>query len=481
MSIRAKLSLMIGGLLVLLAGTIAGGLYVAEGNALRYRLEATRISTLHQFSQTCRDAFLVHDELAAVGSVQALSRSPGVVQAFFVNGKGQVLAHSDAQKMGSRYALPKPVAPLKSKRKTPRWTESREGDRVILSEPVPLGKGPPGTAVLVFSQRFLEDFVRTSLHGFGRRVLEVTGLALLLGLLGAWALARNLIRPIESLARATRRLAAGDLDHRIQVKRGDELGRLGEDFNGMAERLGELDRMKEDFVSNVTHELRSPLSAIESYANVISDEWRADRKENIPDYLTILRNNATRLGRFINDILDTAKIEARAVEVRKQQLDPVLVLNDVASLFLPKAREKNIQLVVTPVSAGLSLFADPDKLHQILTNLTANALKFTPVGGAVTLQADSVSPSMDPCAKEPPSVRLSVRDTGPGICPEDQTRIFNRFEQVRDIRNRVRGAKGTGLGLAIARGLAEAHGGELTLNSTVGQGSVFSVILPGER
>jgi signal transduction histidine kinase len=258
----------------------------------------------------------------------------------------------------------------------------------------------------------------------------------------------------------------------------------------MALKLSELDQMKEDFVSNVTHELRSPLFAIESYANVISDEWRADRKENIPDYLTILRNNATRLGRFINDILDTAKIEARAVEVKKQPLDPVVALNDVVSLFIPKAREKSIRLITEKVPAGLSLFADPDKLHQIMTNLTANAIKFTPTGGTVTLQAASVSSAIDPSLREaidraglkgsfPKTfIRISVSDTGPGIRPEDQERIFNRFEQVRDIRNSIHGAKGTGLGLAIARGLTDAHGGVLTLHSVFGQGSVFSVYIP---
>ena len=463
------MSVMIGGLLALLTGAIAGGLYLAERNALLHRLEGTRISTLRQFAQTCRDALLVHDELAAISAAQALARSEGVVRTLFIDGKGRVIAHSDAREIGRTYTA------------IPPGTNDR---LVTLTEQVPLNQGPPATAVIVFSQSALEELVQQSLHGLSRRILEVSAMALLLGLLGAWALARNLIRPIESLAQATHRLAEGDLGHRITVDRRDELGRLGEDFNRMAGRLGELDRMKEDFVSNVTHELRSPLSAIESYANVISDEWRADRKENIPDYLRILRNNATRLGRFINDILDTAKIEAHAVEVKKQILDPALVLNDVVALFLPKAREKLIQLKVDPVPSGLSLLADPDKLHQILTNLTANALKFTPTGGTVTLRAGAASDlQMTEFSSEIPKtttgVRLSVADTGPGIRPEDQQRIFNRFEQVSDARNTVRGAKGTGLGLAIARGLAEAHGGLLTVESVMGQGSVFSVILPG--
>lgn len=489
MSIRSRLSLMIGGLLVFLTGAIAGGLYMAERNALLQRLEATRKSTLDQFAQTCRDALIVHDELAAISAAQALGRSFGVVQALFANGKGRVLAHSDAREIGGVYAAPKNQR--ESGPGEHRWTDVSKGDVVALSERVSLGKGPPGTAVIVYSQRSLEELVQKSLEGLWRRILEVSAMALILGLVGAWAVARNLIRPIESLTRATHRLASGDLTHRIVVDRRDELGRLGSDFNLMAGKLGELDQMKEDFVSNVSHELRSPLSAIESYANVISDEWRAERRENIPDYLTILRNNATRLGRFINDILDTAKIEARAVEVKKQPLDAAVVLNDVAALFLPKSREKSIRLSADPVPPKLPLLADPDKLHQILTNLTANALKFTPMGGTVTLRAETADPvsdhrlreSLARVAPERPLasayVRLSVADTGPGIRTEDQQRIFNRFEQVREIRNTVRGAKGTGLGLAIARGLAEAHGGVLTLKSEPGQGSVFSVVLPG--
>lgn len=488
MSIRTKLGLMIGGLVVLVAGAIATGLYLAERKALLVRLESTQKTLIRQFAQNCRDTLIVHDELAAISATQALAKTDGVIRAYFIDGNGRVLAHSKAQEIGKTYALSKAETPRRSEKNGLK--ESGPDAVVTLSERVSLGNGPPATAVIDFSQTALETLVRQTLHGLGRRILEVTGAALLIGLLGAWALARNLIRPIKILALATERLAAGDLKHRIFVDRSDELGRLGADFNRMALKLSELDQMKEDFVSNVTHELRSPLFAIESYANVISDEWRADRKENIPDYLTILRNNATRLGRFINDILDTAKIEARAVEVKKQPLDPVVALNDVVSLFIPKAREKSIRLITEKVPAGLSLFADPDKLHQIMTNLTANAIKFTPTGGTVTLQAASVSSAIDPSLREaidraglkgsfPKTfIRISVSDTGPGIRPEDQERIFNRFEQVRDIRNSIHGAKGTGLGLAIARGLTDAHGGVLTLHSVFGQGSVFSVYIP---
>jgi signal transduction histidine kinase len=140
---------------------------------------------------------------------------------------------------------------------------------------------------------------------------------------------------------------------------------------------------------------------------------------------------------------------------------------EVADLFAAKAGEKSIALELN-LPADLTVWADPDKLHQALTNLTANALKFTPIGGRVSLAAEVKTGN----------VRISVADTGPGIAPADRDRIFNRFEQARDTRDQVKGPKGTGLGLAITKGLVEAQGGRMELASELGRGSVFSIVLP---
>ena len=250
----------------------------------------------------------------------------------------------------------------------------------------------------------------------------------------------------------------------------DELGVLASDFNRMAARLGEVERMKNAFVANVTHELRSPISAIESCARLVSDEVRAGDLADVTDQLAAVRNNAIRLGRFINNLLDLSRIDAGVAGLEPERLSAREAMEEIQSLFHAKAAEKKIILTVAPVAADLGVWADPDKLCQILTNFVGNALKFTPPGGRVILSA----------VGHAGGTFFSVEDTGPGIRAEDQARIFDRFEQVRESRDRVEGPKGTGLGLAIARGLTEAHGGRVTLRSSLGQGSTFSVWLPGE-
>lgn len=231
--------------------------------------------------------------------------------------------------------------------------------------------------------------------------------------------------------------------------------------------------MKNDFVSNVTHELRSPLSAIESYANLVTDDWRSGRSQNLVDYITIVRNNATRLRKFVTDILDLSKIDAGTLEIEKERFS-VVELVGTRGPFSANAREKNVRLSME-IPSEVTVFADMDKVRQILTNLLGNALKFTPAGGQVAISAEAAVLKGEGKNR---FTRLTVADTGPGIPEKDQQRIFDRFEQVKEMRESIEGQKGTGLGLAIVRQLVKAHGGQIGLESVVGRGSAFAIYFP---
>jgi signal transduction histidine kinase len=454
MSIRTKLTLVIAGLLSVTVAVAGGALYWAERHTLVRKIQESRRSLAEHFTQTCLDALVMNDDLAALNAASDLARAAGVRAAFAVDGRGRVRAHSDVRRVGQ----PAPVAP---EGVDDAWVSGRRttGDETI-------------TGVVVVSRSATAAEIRRSLAAASRRIAGGLLFALALGALGAWVSARHITRPLRVIAEGTHRLAEGNRDHRIAIDRADELGVLARDFNRMAAALGELDAMKDDFVSNVTHELRSPISAIESYVNLMTDRARQGRAEDLIDHLTIVRNNAARLGKFVNDILDLAKIDSRGLIVEKSAVDARRALADTAALFAAKAREKSIAVVVDDAPPGLTVQADADKLQQILINLVGNALKFTPAGGRVALSASS----MDRDGKS--FVRLSVADTGPGIAPEDQARIFDRFEQVRERRTAPGGAKGTGLGLAITRGLVEAHGGMMTLESAPGRGAAFHAWFP---
>lgn len=453
MKIRTKIGFLAIGLSVSVAAAAAVGFYLAERRTLLRKLAGARTALADHLAQACRDALVVNDELAALNAAAAVRENRGVLDAYCLDSKGLVVAHADTATWGKR----------------PLPFDTSDG----LPLTVPVTNGPARKAVVVFSKSEMEREVDQSLREVSGRILSAMGGALGLGLLGAWLLALHLTRPIQRIAQGTHRVAAGDLGHRLTETRADELGELARDFNRMATRLGELDQMKRDFVAMVTHELRSPLSAIESYANFLMEELPTQSSRSLENLL-VIRNNATRLGRFVNDILDLSKIESRAMDLRLESVDVAQIYKDLLDLFTPIARERSIQLSAQS-PANIKVSADPDKLNQVLTNLLGNALKFTPPGGKVTLSAEKEKPG-DPAG--PSRVRLIVSDTGPGIPAADQQRIFDKFEQVRGIRPTVPGAKGTGLGLAIVKGLVEAQGGTVHVESQVGNGSAFSVSLP---
>lgn len=455
MSLRFRLSLLS---VLMISGTLlaaAMAVYLAEGAHLEREAERGRLALLASFAQNCRDAILVQDEMAAVNGAMAIAKNVGVRRAYCVDKNGRVIAHSDGLrgKIGDGAG----AGPFK---------KGRPPERLLsLTRPV---EGVPGTrATIDFLEEVLEQGIRDNLHGLMKRLSWVLSGALVLGLVGALLLAQSLARPILRILRGTQALAEGQLDHRIHMSRRDELGQLAKGFDTMAVKLGELDQLKNDFVSNVTHELRSPLGAIESYANMIAEDIRVGKVAEVMESVTVVRNNTTRLSRFINNILDLAKIDTKTDLLRRTPVQAVALLHETESLFAAKAREKKIQLNVR-ANAGLVLSVDSDKMQQVLTNLVSNALKFTPAKGSITVSA----------VQERDHVSLVVEDTGPGIAPHDLNRIFNRFEQVRDRVDQLEGPKGTGLGLAIAKGLVEFHGGTLTVKSDLGRGSAFCISLP---
>jgi len=269
--------------------------------------------------------------------------------------------------------------------------------------------------------------------------------------------------PIKKLVKGAGLIGEGKLDTVIDVKSKDEIGNLAQEFNRMAQRLKEIEKMKEDFMSSVTHELRSPMTAVKGYVNLILDGKAGPMSEKQREYLTIVRNNTARLGRFINDILDLAKIEAGMMEIKPEPMSVREVANEILTLLKAISDQKNIKLIVDIPESIPQIMADRDRIGQIITNLVGNSLKFTPDGGSVTVKG----------VEEGEFLKMAIIDTGIGIPKEYIGKIFNKFEQVSEHKQKVKTAKGTGLGLAIARGLIIGHGGKIWIESEVDKGTTF--------
>jgi signal transduction histidine kinase len=232
-------------------------------------------------------------------------------------------------------------------------------------------------------------------------------------------------------------------------------------------KLQELDRLKSDFVSNVSHELRTPLTAIRMAVDNLLDGVSGELSPTLQRYLTRVKENTDRLVRLIADLLDLSRIEAGRVELHPAPVPLAELFRELAEGLRPMAAAKALRLEITPGPTPLRALADRDKLHQVLTNLVGNAVKFTPEGGRIRLGARPAPAGQ---------VEVSVEDSGEGIPPEELQTIFEKFHQVR--RRGQAKTQGTGLGLTIARSLIELHGGRIWVESQVGRGSTFRFTLP---
>jgi two-component system, OmpR family, phosphate regulon sensor histidine kinase PhoR len=231
-------------------------------------------------------------------------------------------------------------------------------------------------------------------------------------------------------------------------------------------RVEKLERVRQEFLSNISHELRTPLTSILAFVETLED-GAIDDSENSRKFLSVIRRNAERMNALISDILELSLIESGKVTIEKRQIHASSIVDDIFTSLSSKAKMRNVTLE-NLIAPETTVFADSARLEQMLTNLIDNGIKFNRAGGVVTVGFDTGDKT---------SV-ITVSDTGEGILPEHQNRIFERF--YRADRSRAREVGGTGLGLAIVKHLARLHGGEVRVNSRLTEGTVFSIELPEE-
>ena len=309
-------------------------------------------------------------------------------------------------------------------------------------------------------------------QGFRDGVYE----ALLLAALAASAAAvvaglfitRQIIAPIRALSQASRRIAAGRYNERVDLTGEnpndmDELGRLAQDFNHMAENLEQTEALRRQLIGDVSHELRTPLSAIKGSMEALIDGVLPAE----PETFEHIYQEADRLQRLVNDLQELSQVEAGAF---KLDLQPLLLsdLLKTAKIRLDRQyAEKGVRLEINVPVDLPEIMADADRLSQVLFNLVGNALQYTPAGGQVTVAARRLGDE----------VLVSVQDTGIGIAAVHLPHVFNRF--YRADRSRARVSGGSGIGLTIAKHLVETHGGRIWVESPgEGQGSTFTFTLP---
>jgi len=305
-----------------------------------------------------------------------------------------------------------------------------------------------------------QAFLRRTNSALWIAAVGAAGVALLVGLL----LARTLTRPLRQLTSAAESIARGELEQQVDVKTGDEIGALAEAFNQMSRAIARSNQQRRQMTADIAHDLRTPLTVIGGYIESMREGVLAPTRER----LDMVYSEIERLEGLVDDLSVLARADAGELSLNLSPVNPTALLENAAGTFQLAAGQKNIDLQIQAEPRLPLIKTDESRMAQVFSNLISNALRYTSAGGRIVLGA----------WQEEQVVILSVADDGPGIDPDDTPFIFNRFYRADSARSEENGE--SGLGLAICKALVEAQGGEITVESTPGEGTCFIMRFPPE-
>jgi len=475
MNLRLKFTLSVLIPLSLIIFSEAYAIFSAQKSYLNLQFEGERERAFQTFYRSCEEALKSNDEQQVDSIINSIVpiHNPAVVYAAFVsNYKKTFTARDDNSNIASAFLE-------RAKRSYSAITETFEsltGERIYeYSSPInSVNDKYLGTLVIGFSQDYTDLKVSEGVSVISRKIKVVALIAFLFAVLGANVMAITLVKPIKLLAEAAKKIGDGEKDVEVDISSGDEIGSLARTFNDMAIKVKEADSMKDSFVSSVSHELRSPLAAIDGYCDLLIDGVTQDYpKEQQLRGLKVIKDAALRLTNFINNILDLAKMRAGKFEMKAAQVNIGDVIREIVLLFesLAFSHKKNLKC---EIADGLpQVTADIEKMKQVITNILGNALKFTQEGDSITLSA-ALSQSYGP-----EYIEVWIADTGVGLTKADAEKVFEKFYQVKE--GEFKKPKGTGLGLSIVWEIIRLHNGRIWAEGELGKGSVFKFVLPVTR
>jgi signal transduction histidine kinase len=353
-----------------------------------------------------------------------------------------------------------PFDPLQLHREQrPKFEFTPRGDSrtfVGVAAPVFFNDVPQGAVIVA---KPLAD-INNAWTDVAGRVAAGTAIGLLVAFCLAAFFSRRITRPLRTIGAAADRVAQGDLEVNVVGAKtsDDELGQLAQRFQGMVNRLREVDELERNFLMRVTHELRTPVTAISGHVQAMNEGLVGP--EDMDVSLAAVNEEVRRIGRLVDDLLDLTRLEAHQFRLVREEVGLEALLEQAAAAFREKARSNSVAFDAL-VSGAPTVLSDGDRVLQIVTNLLDNAFRWTPSNGTVTLSYSAANGT----------AAIHVSDTGPGIPRADQEAVFHPFYSRR-------GEGGTGLGLSIGRELAHALGGRLTVDSEVGEGTTFTLSLP---
>lgn len=451
-------------------GVLAVGARVATDNAFAQYVEENQTLRLQYIQQTLADYYAAKRSwqgaeviLESGGGMMGRMMGSGMMGSGMMGrGPGGPPAASD---MGAGdLAISDPAGLVLVSVGTPRNGQRLSARELSAALPIIVDGRPVGLLSATGGVARFSALEETFLSTVNQALLAAALLAGLAAVALSLLLARRLSAPLVSMTQAAQAMAQGRLDQRVSVQSADEIGQLAGAFNTMASSLERGETLRRNLVADVAHELRTPIAVLRADLEAIQDGVYPPT----PQRMTALREEVDLLARLVADLQELSLAEAGQLALERRPVDLAALCRQVATGMAAQAGARGVRLELGRTDQAISN-VDPDRLGQVLRNLVSNALRYTPAGGAVTLE----------CVRAGDGARratLAVRDAGAGIAAEDLPHVFDRF--YRGEKSRARATGGAGLGLAIARQLVEVQGGAIRAESTLGQGSVFYVELP---
>lgn len=494
MSLKFKffIAFFILGFLILSISSL--GFYYFEYHQILEQQEKIKLSTFEKLFTVCRESEIEKNYIPAINFVKKLAEENYIVSARCVDKFNRIRADTYPGLIGESLAthLSKPVPPLEEStypklpgeplekrdstlirpteeilRKTYSW-----GNISILEFNLKryVGKNLI-TIIIQYHESYFNKEIKNHLVDVIKRILLISLIIIIpVIIIISFFLAITLTKPIYQMEQASKEFGAGNFEYPLKIPdTGDEISRLAKSLASMSRKLSELDKLKQRFFANITHDLRSPLTAVQGYADLIHEGLAGPVTEKQSEGLEIILTNTRRLNDYIDDILDLAKLQSGSFELKIGEGAIEDIIYSVADMFKAQVDKYQISLI-TEVEQNLSKVKMDEKLiHRCVSNFVSNALKFTPHGGTIT---------MGVCGEKNGFIRVYVKDTGPGIPKDKLEFVFDKFFQVAETKDYAR-KSGTGLGLTITKEIIQGHGGKVWVESELGNGATFIFTLPG--
>ena len=474
MELRFKSVLVVSVLLVVVIFGLSYNILKIQKKFFIQQISESRIKTLKSFVSIIKGAIKIKNFSQIKNAVEllVLTYKPSVVYAGYISEDGVIVYDSKYSDVNIDSEYRNRIK--KTNRDSIEYYTSYSGEQIHeFVTPFFIDGANIGTFIVGFSQNEMKKQIDEAFSSIISSIKKVAIVVLILSILLSYLFSYyTFVKPIRILIKASKQITKGDFNVEIKANRRDEIGYLSKTFNDMAKQIKELDSMKDSFVSSVSHELRSPLAAIDGYCdlliNCISNNYS---KEQQLKGLQIIKNATVRLTGFINNVLDLAKIKANKLELKKVDANIVSLVNEIITLYEPLVIQQK-KKIYSEVNFDIpKVNIDVEKIKQVMMNLVSNALKFTKENCNIVIK---IFPNSKGYGRK--YIEIWVQDDGVGIPKHSVDLIFQKFYQVKE--EAFKNSKGTGLGLAIVFEIIKLHKGYVWALNNENKGATFKIALP---